>query len=87
MKSGVFTPQPVSASPTSAEDIPSLRQFRWQAGYFVLSRYHFGLQHKAPKVKRERPVEFELCITSMLFVFLLIIVCLDTDKLNLPTFF
>ena len=45
---------------------------RW-AGYFILSRYYFGLQHKASKVKRERPVEFELYITSMLFLNLLTI--------------
>ena len=46
---------------------------RGWAGYFILSRYYFGLQHKASKVKRERPVEFELYITSMLFLNLLTI--------------
>ena len=67
MKSRVFTPRPVSFAIDDTEDVTTLRHLRRQAGYFILSRYHFGLQHKAPKVKRERPAEFELCITSMLF--------------------
>ena len=67
MKSGVSVPQPVSFAVDDTEDVTTLRHLRRQARYFVLSRYHFGLQHKAPKVKRERPAEFELCITSMLF--------------------
>ena len=67
MKSGVSVPQPVSFAVDDTEDVTTLRHLRRQARYFVLSRYHFGLQHKAPKVRRERPAEFELCITSMLF--------------------
>lgn len=67
VKSGVFVLRPVSFIVDDALDVATLR-FLWrQARYFVLSRYHFGLQHKASKVKRVAPAEFELYITSMLF--------------------